>query len=118
IDRLRSKEPACEPVAPDVTIRLRDGRIGRHEGTLKRRLSRANQVNYVTMADAETGRKLDRLCEVLEDFGSIRVGDFINQNPSIDESPTGELLGILNHYRVLHLSAPGTDQGGTPARSW
>jgi len=114
IDDLRKAQPRFEMVPLDASIRLRDARVEHHGGVLKRRLSKAHRVNYVTMADEKISHELDRLCDVLGDSDTIGVADIIEQNPSFGGIQTIDLLGILNHYRVLHITTLVRDEDGLP----
>jgi leucyl aminopeptidase (aminopeptidase T) len=109
IDGLRVAPPRSEPVPPEMSVKLREALVERHNDVLKRRLSKAHRINFVTMADEATSRKLDRLCQLLISYETVDVRDLLEQNPAIDGVPTTQLLGILNHYRVLHVTPSARD---------
>jgi Thermophilic metalloprotease (M29) len=106
IDGLRTSAPPSEALSPDVSVKLREALVDRHEGVLKRRLSKAHRVNYVAMADETVSRSLEWLYQLLKDYDTVKVREFVEQNPRIDTFETGWLLGVLNHYRVLHVPQP------------
>ena len=108
IDTIRASRPLDERDIPtDVIIYLRQSKVGRHDGLIRRRLSKAHRVGYVTMADRDKSVLIEQACEALKGFGKVHIRRFLKDFPTFGDTPTIELLAILHHYRVLGLSDPG-----------
>jgi hypothetical protein len=94
-------------IRPEVKIFLRDGRVENQDGELKRVLAKANRVGYVSMTGPEIGRLLAQVARTLSDLceiGDITYGEFVKLHPEFGDVPTPDLLGLLDHYRVLGFS--------------
>ena len=98
-------------VPNDVVIFLREARIGREQGRLKRRLSKAYRVNYVSIVDQVTSDQLDALCDALKSYNMVHVATFLMSHPAFHDRPTMELLRILNHYRILGMTPAAAGTG-------
>jgi hypothetical protein len=108
IDTIRASRPVDHLDIPtDSIIHLRQSKVGRHDGLIRRRLSRAHRVGYVTMADRDKSVLIEQACEALKGFGRVHISRFLKDFPTFGDTPTTELLAILHHYRALGLSDPG-----------
>jgi hypothetical protein len=101
------RETACESTnemgVSDSVIYLREGRIGKHKGSFMRRLSKAQRVNYVSMASKEMVGPLAELCDVLR-ADRVHIAAFLKNYPTFAGIPTARLLALLCHYRVLQVT--------------
>jgi hypothetical protein len=98
----------------DAIIHLREGRIGHHEGTLMRRLSKAQRVNYIHMSSKDISDALNELCENLARYDKVHIATFKKNNPKFGGISTARLLNVLYHYRVLGVASsvrPRADRG-------
>jgi len=89
----------------DAVIHLREGRIAQFGGTLMRRLSKAQRVNFVRIGSSDTIVPLTELCETLRAHGRVHIAAFLKNYPSFGAIKTTDLLNILYHYRVLGVQA-------------
>ncbi len=94
----------------DAIVNLREGRLGKHNGILMRRLSKAQRVNYVCLGSTEITEALRQLCDCLSTFGPTQVAAFIRSNPSFNSVSTSYLLNMLYHYRVLTILSTARDR--------
>jgi hypothetical protein len=98
-------------ILPDYSAKLpltgkMDLRGGTHEvrdGRLLRRLTSAKRVGYVEMADDQTGRRLNRVCELLK--AETDLTSFLKIHSSVDGVRSALLLGLLYHYRILRITS-------------
>jgi hypothetical protein len=95
----------------DAVIHLREGRIGTYNGTLMRRLSKAQRVNYIRIASAEMIGPLTDLCETLRTHDRVHIASFLKNFPNFGGIETARLLDILYHYRVLGVQPTGGARG-------
>jgi leucyl aminopeptidase (aminopeptidase T) len=88
------------PVA-DTFLYLREGRIARHRGVPMRRLSKAQRINYVRMADSNVSAALGALCDMLATYDRVHITTFLGAHPSFLGIQSPYLLRILHHYRIV-----------------
>lgn len=84
-------------------VSVREAKISNDSGRLRRRVTSAYRVGHIRMADDELSTALAQAADALIRSRKVRIRDFLSQNPSFCNVPSGRLLTILEHYRVLLL---------------
>lgn len=85
----------------DCLLYLREGRIARHRGIPMRRLSKAQRINYVSIADPVVSEALGELCDMLATYDRVHITTFLEAHPFFSGIPSEQLLRILYHYRIV-----------------
>jgi hypothetical protein len=109
----RKELPRADVLSMESIIRLREARCEYIDGRLSRRLTKAHRVNFIAMGDHAVSRALANLCEALASHDAIMVKDVVSEGATRDGFDTMDLLGILNHYKVLHVRPPS--EAGLPS---
>jgi hypothetical protein len=105
IQKLRTERstPNAGIKVKDALIYLREGRIGYHNGEFMRRLTKAERINYVRMAQEDVNSSLADLYETLKAHGIANLAAFLKNHADFSGHPTEHLLAFLYHYRVIDL---------------
>jgi hypothetical protein len=111
--RRRMEPPRADALSLDAIIRLREARCEYVDGMLLRRLTKAHRVNFISVGGEAISRALAGLCETLASRDAVLVRQVVREAPMRDGFDTMDLLGILNHYKVLHVRPP-TGAVGAP----
>jgi hypothetical protein len=75
-----------------------------------RRLSKAQRVNYIRIASADTIGPLTELYQTLHTHDRVHIASFLKNFPSFGGINTAALLDILYHYRILGVQPTGRAQ--------
>ena len=85
-------------------IILREADVNLDEGRLSRRLSRANRLGFVEMADMPISAQLAALWNTMLTDRNMTIDDLLIEYPTFKQYSTVELLSYLHNYRCVVFS--------------
>jgi len=91
----------ADDVDPGARVYLREARAQSIDGELWRRLTSANRVSLVRIADEAAARSADLLANQIGTYDRVLVKDLLRACPTVGKHETLSILRLLYHYRVL-----------------